>query len=95
MGEYLEVYPLDQHDGRWWLPYGLEADAESLSRVFSSDCSVVFLGPDGTSFAYDITDEGEELVKIDQGEWLPLASVGLEGWQAEALELVMDAIDRM
>ena len=42
MLEPLEVYVLVQRDGRWWLPYGPEADTNALSHVFSSDCSVVF-----------------------------------------------------
>ena len=64
MLEPLEVYALVQCDGRWWLPYGPEADTETLSHVFSSDCSVVFLGSDGGSFAYDVTDEGDEVVTL-------------------------------
>ena len=42
MLEPLEVYVLVQRDGRWWLPYGPEADTNALSHVFSSECSVVF-----------------------------------------------------
>ncbi|UXU74565.1 MULTISPECIES: hypothetical protein [unclassified Paracoccus (in: a-proteobacteria)] len=95
MTEPLEVYSLVQRDGRWWLPYGPEADAEALARVFSSDCSVVFLGPDGGSLAYDVTDEGEEVVRLDSGAWLPLTSTVLAPWQQQAIELVMDAIDCM
>ncbi|WP_323008767.1 hypothetical protein [Paracoccus sp. (in: a-proteobacteria)] len=93
MTEPLEVYALVQRDGRWWLPYGPEADAESLSRVFSSDCSVVFLGPDGSSLAYDVTDDGQEVVQLDRGAWIPLASAILDPWQEQAVQLVMDAID--
>ena len=42
MLEPLEVYVLVQRDGRWWLPYGPDADTNALSHVFGSDCSVVF-----------------------------------------------------
>lgn len=95
MTEPLEVYPLVFSGGRWWLPYGHEADAESLSRVFGSDCSVVFLGPGGGSLGYDVTDEGEEVVRLDDEGWLPLARAVLAPWQKQAIQLVMDAIDSM
>lgn len=58
-----------------------QAGAESLSCVFSSDCSVVFLGPDGSSLAYDVTDEGEEVVRLDDEAWVPLTSTVLTPWQ--------------
>lgn len=95
MTEPLEVYALVQREGRWWLPYGPEADAEALARVFNSDCSVVFLGPDGGSLAYDVTNEGEEVVRLDDEGWLPLARAVLAPWQKQAIQLVMDAIDSM
>ncbi|HHW34032.1 MAG TPA: hypothetical protein GXX24_07815 [Paracoccus solventivorans] len=84
-----------QREGRWWLPYGPEADAEALARVFRSDCSVVFLGVDGASFAYDVTDAGEEVVRLDGGAWTPLAATPLSPWQEAALNLVLQAIDQL
>lgn len=90
-----DLYPLVRRDGRWWLPYGPEADAETLARVFASDCSVVFLGPEGGSFAYDVSDAGEEVVRLDGGAWRPLSSAVLAPWQGEALHLIQQAIDEL
>lgn len=90
-----EAYALVQREGRWWLPYGPEADAETLARVFRSDCSVVFLGADGASFAYDVTDAGEEVVRLDDGAWTPVAVTSLSPWQEAALNLVLQAIDQL
>lgn len=72
------IYPLVRRGGRWWLPYGPEADADALARVFSSDCSVDFLGPEGGSFAYDVNDE--EVVSLDAGPWHPLSGVTITSW---------------
>ena len=95
MTDPLTIYPLVRREGRWWLPYGPEADAEALARVFSSDCSVVFLGPEGGSFAYDVNDEGEEVVSLDAGPWRPLSGVTVTGWRLNAMRLVLEAIDQM
>jgi hypothetical protein len=63
--------------------------------VFRSDCNVAFLGPEGGSFAFWVNDEGQEIVRLDFGAWVPLAAVDLVPWQREALELVMEAIEQM
>ena len=95
MSNPAEVYPLTLRDGRWWLPYGPEADAEMLASVFRSDSLVVFLWPEGGSFAFDVTDEGAEVVRVNYGAWTPLEDVTLLPWQGEAYWLVQDAIDCM
>lgn len=95
MTDPAEVYPLILRDGRWWLPYGPEADAERLAAVFASDCQVVFLWPEGGSFAFDVTDDGAEVVRLDYGAWKPLGQVALSPWQEAAYRLVQDAIDSM
>ena len=33
MTDDMEVYPLTFRGGRWWLPYGLVADAETLAAI--------------------------------------------------------------
>lgn len=88
-------YPLTLRDGRWWLPYGPVVDAEELATVFRSDCRVAFLWPEGGSFAFDVDDEGQDVVRIDYGAWQPLGAVTLSEWQHEALALVMEAIEQM
>ena len=40
MTDDMEVYPLSFSLGRWWLPYGPEANAETLAVLFRSDCTV-------------------------------------------------------
>lgn len=96
-----EWYPLVQRDGRWWLPYGdadgcpMAVDADLLAGLFSSDCSVVFLGPDGGSFAYRVDDEGEEQIRLDYGAWLPVEAVTFAPWQVEVFRLVQEALDCM
>lgn len=95
MSNPAEVYPLTLRDGRWWLPYGPEADAEMLASVFRSDSLVVFLWPDGGSFTFDVTDEGAEVVRLDYGAWTPVGEVTLLPWQAAAYRLVQEAIDCM
>lgn len=95
MSNPAEVYPLTLRAGRWWLPYGLEADAEMLASVFRSDSLVVFLWPEGGSFAFDVTEEGAEVVRLDYGAWRPLEEAVLLPWQDEAYRLVQDAIDCM
>lgn len=95
MTDDMEVYPLTFRGGRWWLPYGLVADAETLAAVFWSDCTVAFLSPEGGSFQFHVDDEGQEVVRVNDGVWQPLGDVTLTHWQQEVLELVLDAIDQM
>ena len=95
MPDEMEVYPHVLRDGQWWLPYGTIADAEMLAALFRSDCNVAFHWPEGGSFAFTVTEEGEEVVRIDHGGWHPISSVSLTVWQEEALALVMQAIDQM
>ncbi len=90
-----ETYPLVQREGRWWLPYGLEVDAEQLAGLWLADCQVVFLGPEGGSFAYQVTDEGEEQIRLDYGAWHPLEAVALAPWHADVFRLVREALDCM
>jgi len=90
-----EIYPLVFRVGRWWLPWGQEADAESIASMFRSDCRVVFLGAEGGSFTFDVTEEGQPVVRLDYGAWVALEKVVLSGWRLEAYELVQDAIDEM
>ena len=90
-----EVYPLVVRAGRWWLPWGQESDVEAIAGVFRSDCRVVFLGAEGGSFTFDVTDEGQPVVRIDYGAWVAVDRVVLSGWRAEAYELVQEAIDAM
>lgn len=66
-----------------------------LATVFRSDCRVAFLWPGGSSFAFDVDDEGQDVVRIDYGAWQPLGAVTLTEWQQEALALVMEAIEQM
>ncbi len=96
-----ETYPLVQREGRWWLPYGdadghpMAVDADLLAGLFSSDCSVVFLGPGGGSFAYRVDDEGLEQIRQDFGVWCPVEAVTLAPWQVEVLGLIREALDLM
>lgn len=95
MHDPAEVYPLMLRDGRWWLPYGPEADAEMLASVFASDSLVVFLWPEGGSFGFDVTDEGAEVIRLNYGAWRPVGEVSLLPWQDEVYRLVQEAIDLM
>lgn len=95
MSNPAETYPLILKNGRWWLPYGPEADAEMLAAVFASDCLVVFLWPEGGSFAFDVTDDGAEVVRLDYGAWKPVGQVALSPWQKAAYRLVQEAIESM
>jgi hypothetical protein len=95
MTEGMEVYPLTYRDGQWWLPYGPVADVEVLVALFCSDCNVVFLWPQGGSFAFHVDEDGQDVVRIDNGAWRPLSSVTLIDWQQGALALVKEAIDQM
>ena len=92
MTDYLDIYPLVQRGEGWVLPWGEVATSAVLAGLFGADCSVVFLGPDGGSFAYDVTEAGTEVIRIDYGAWLPLPNADLSGWRAEALVLVLDAV---
>ena len=92
MTDYLDIYPLVQRGGGWVLPWGEVATPAVLAGLFGADCSVVFLGADGGSFAYDVAEDGTEVIRIDYGAWLPLPNVDLSGWRAEALALVLDAV---
>ena len=93
MTDYLDIYPLVQRGRGWVLPWGEVATPAVLAGLFGADCSVVFLGPDGGSFGYDVTDDGGEVIRIDYGPWQPLEGVSLSGWQAAALALIQKAID--
>ena len=95
MTDDMEVYPLSFSLGRWWLSYGPEADAETLAALFRSDCTVVFHWSEGGSWQFHVDDEGQEVVRVNQGAWQLLGEVHLEDWQQEALALVLDAIDQM
>ena len=96
-----ETYPLIQREGRWWLPYRdadglpIEVDAELLAGLWLTDSQVVFLGPEGGSFAYQVTDEGEEQVRLDYGAWHPVEAVALAPWHADVFRLVQEALDCM
>lgn len=76
-----ETYPLVQREGRWWLPYRdadgcpMEVDAELLAGLWMADTQVVFLGPEGGSFAYRVDDEGREQIRLDFGAWTPVGAV--------------------
>ena len=89
-----EPYPLVQRDGRWWLPYGLEVDAEQLAGLWMSDSDVVFLGPEGGSFAYRVDENGAEQVRLDYGVWRAIPD-DLADWQQEVFRLVREALDNM
>lgn len=95
MTDDMEVYPLTFRGGCWWLSYGPEANAETLAAVFRSDCSVVFNWPEGGTWQFHVDDDGQEVVRVNQGTWQLLAEVSLTDWQQEALALVLDAIDQM
>lgn len=96
-----EWYPLVQRDGRWWLPYGdadgcpMAVDADLLAGLWLADSQVVFLGPDGGSFAYRVDDEGREQIRLDYGAWKPVDSLELAPWQADVFRLVREALDLM
>jgi hypothetical protein len=95
MTDDMEVYPLSFSLGRWWLPYGPEANAETLAVLFRSDCTVVFHWSEGGSWQFHVDEEGQEVVRVNQGAWQLLANTTLTDWQQEALALVLDAIDQM
>ena len=95
MTDDMEVYPLVLRAGRWWLPYGPEANAETLAAVFRSDCTVVFVWPEGGSWQFHVNDEGQEVVRINYGSWQPMVEFDLEDWKKEVLALVLDAIEKM
>jgi hypothetical protein len=95
MADDMEVYPLVLKAGGWWLPYGLQADAETLAALFRSDCTVVFVWPEGGSWQFHVDEEGQEVVRINYGSWQPMVEIDLEDWQKEVLALVLDAIEKM
>ena len=95
MTDDMEVYPLSFSAGRWWFPHGLQADAETLAALFRSDCTVEFHWSEGGSWQFHVDDDGQEVVRVNQGAWQLLAEVSLTDWQQEALALVLDAIDQM
>ena len=95
MTDDMEVYPLTFRGGDWWFPSGMLADAETLAAVFRCDCTVAFLSPEGGSFQFHVDDEGQEVVRVNDGVWQPLADSKLTDWQQEVLALVLDAIDQM
>ena len=95
MTDDMEVYPLSFSAGRWWLPYGPEANAETLAALFRSDCTVEFHWSEGGSWQIHVDEEGQEVVRVNQGAWQLLAEVSLTDWQQEALALVLDAIDQL
>jgi hypothetical protein len=92
MTDYLDIYPLVLRGGSWVLPWGEVATPAVLAGLFGADCSVVFLGPDGGSFAYDVDEDGTEMIRLDYGPWQPLTDVDLSGWRADVLVLVLDAV---
>ena len=95
MTDDMEVYPLSYKLGKWWLPSGREADAETLAAVFRSDCTVAFHWPEGGSFQFHVNDDGQEVVRLNEGVWQLLGEVHLNNWQKKVLALVLDAIDQM
>jgi hypothetical protein len=90
-----ELYPLALWGDAWHLSSGEVVDEERLACLFRSDCSVVFLGPQGGSFAYDVTEDGQEVVRFNSGDWGPVDAAQLLDWQQQALTLVLRAIDLM
>jgi hypothetical protein len=42
-----------------------------------------------------VAEDETEVIRVDYGPWLPLPNADLSGWRAEALVLVLDAIDRI
>jgi hypothetical protein len=95
MADPLETYPLVLRERRWWTPYGLEVDAETLARLWMSDTQVVFLGPKGGSLAYQVDEEGKEQLRVDFGAWMPVGAVDLAPWQVEVWHLIQEALDCM
>lgn len=95
MADPLETYPLVLRERRWWTPYGLEVDAETLASLWMSDTQVVFLGPKGGSLAYDVTDDGQPMVRIDYGAWVPLGDVKALQWHHAVLSLIQAALELM
>lgn len=90
-----EVYPLVFRAGRWWLPWGEEAEAEVIAGLFRADCRVVFLGAEEGSFGFDVTEEGDPVVRLNYGAWVALDKATLAPWQEDAYALVQEAIDQM
>ncbi len=92
----LEVYPLMLREGRWWFPYDdLEATPETIADMWRADCQVVFLWPEGGSFAYNVDDEGQEVVRLDYGAWVPLAGAVLTPWQSLVLAMALAEVEEM
>lgn len=92
----LETYPLTFREGRWWFSFGgREATPETIAHIRRADCQVVFLSPEGGSFAYNVDEEGQEVVRLDFGAWVPLAGAVLTPWQASVLALALAAVDEI
>lgn len=91
----METYQLVSREGRWWTPYGLEVDAETLAGLWMCDSQVVFLGPEGGSLAYQVNDEGEEQIRVNFGAWKPVGAVDFAPWQVEVWHLIQEALDWM
>ena len=83
------------------MPYGdadgcpMVVDAEQLAGLWMADSQVVFLGPEGGSFAYRVDEEGVEQVRLDYGVWKPVDAVTFAPWQQEVFRLVQEALDCM
>ncbi len=56
---------------------------------------MAFHWSEGGSWQFNVDDDGQEVVRVNQGAWQLLGEVHLEEWQREALALVLDAIDHM
>lgn len=81
--------PLRLHPDRMIL------DADLLAGLWLADSQVVFLGPEGGSFAYRVDDEGREQIRLDFGAWVPADSIQLTSWHADVFRLIRAALDLM
>ena len=66
-----------------------------LAGLWMADSQVVFLGPDGGSFAYQVSETGEEQVRQDYGAWQPADTATLPPWQQQVFRLVREALEQM
>ena len=91
----LETYPLTLRGGQWRFPFDRDATPETIADIWRADCQVVFLWPDGGSFAYNVDDQGQEVVRLDYGAWVPLAGANLLPWQQEVLAMALAAVEEL
>lgn len=91
----LEVYSLHWDEGDWRFTSGLKATPETIADAWRSDCQVLFFGPEGGSLAYDVDEEGQEVVCLNAGSWLKLSTLVLSPWQRQAVALALLAIEEM